>query len=62
MKKLKLLTTKELAAKAEKPVSHIQRLARQRIIPSIVVGWRTRLFDEEAVRKALLRRTVKELN
>jgi len=32
-----------------------------RIIPSIRVGWRTQLFDEEKVDRALLKRTVNEL-
>jgi DNA-binding transcriptional MerR regulator len=62
MSKLNLLNSRELAVECGKPVSTIQRWARQRIIPSIPVGWRTRLFDPEAVRKALLKKTVKELS
>jgi DNA-binding transcriptional MerR regulator len=60
--KLNLLSTKEMAAEFQKPVSTIQRWARMRLIPSISLGHRTRLFDPEAVRRALLKKTVKELN
>jgi len=55
----KLLSAKELAAEYNKPVSTIQRWSRQRLIPSIQLGHRTQLFDREAVRRALLKRTVK---
>jgi hypothetical protein len=61
MNKLNLVNTKKMAAQIDKPVSAVQRMARMRIIPSIRVGWRTRLFDPEAVRRALLKRTVHEV-
>jgi excisionase family DNA binding protein len=57
---MKLFTTKELAADLNKPESTILRWARMRVIPSIQLGWRTRLYDPEAVRAALLKRTVRE--
>ena len=60
MKKLNLLKTKPLAAEIGVPVSCVQRWARTRLIPSIRAGWRTRLFDPEAVRAALDRLTVRE--
>lgn len=47
------LTTKEMAADLNKPTSTIQRWARTRLIPSMRVGWRTRLFDPDRVRAAL---------
>jgi hypothetical protein len=59
--KTKLVTTKAIAEEYEKPVSAVQRWARMRIIPSIQVGWRTRLFDPEAVRRALLKKTIREI-
>jgi len=61
-KKLEFLTTREMAAEVQKPVSTIQRWSRERLIPFINAGWRTKLYDPEAVRKALLKKTVKELN
>jgi hypothetical protein len=61
MKKVNLLSTKEMAKDIEKPVSVIQRWARMRLIPVVKVGWRSQYFDPEAVRKALLKRTVREL-
>jgi hypothetical protein len=61
MNKLNLVNTKKMAKQIDKPVSAVQRMARMRIIPSIRVGWRTRLFDPEAVRHALLKRTVHEV-
>jgi excisionase family DNA binding protein len=60
-KKLDLMTTREVAADIGRPVSTIQRWMRDRKIPYIDVGWRTKLFDPEEVRKALLRKTVREL-
>jgi len=53
----RLMTTKQLAEEYDKPISTIQRWARRRIIPSIQVGHRTQLFDQEAVHRALLKRT-----
>lgn len=47
------LDTKALAAELKKPVSTIRRWARMRIIPSVRVGWRTRLYDPERVKGAL---------
>jgi excisionase family DNA binding protein len=60
-KKLEYLTTEELASELRRPVSTIQRWARTRIIPSIHAGWRTRLYDPEAVRRALAKLTISEL-
>jgi hypothetical protein len=60
--KLNLLDTKGMAADIGRPVSAVQRWARMRIIPSIQVGWRTRLFDPDAVRRALLKKTISELD
>jgi hypothetical protein len=59
---LNLVNTKKMAKQLDKPVSAVQRLARMRVIPSIQVGWRTRLYDPEAVRRALLKKTVRELD
>jgi len=59
---LNLVNTKGMAEQLGRPVSAVQRWARMRIIPSIQVGWRTRLFDPEAVRRALLKKTVRELD
>jgi DNA-binding transcriptional MerR regulator len=61
MKQLNLVNTKGIAAELSKSVPTIQRWARMRVIPSIRVGWRTRLYDLEAVRRALLKRTVHEV-
>jgi excisionase family DNA binding protein len=60
-KKLDLMTTREIAADIRRPVSTIQRWMRERKIPYIDAGWRTKLFNPEDVRKALLRKTVREL-
>jgi DNA-binding transcriptional MerR regulator len=60
--KTNLVTTKQIAKEYDKPVSAVRRWARMRIIPSIQVGWRTRLFDPEAVRRALLKKSVRELD
>ena len=57
-----LLTTEEIAKKYRKPISTIQRWARLRLIPSIQLGHRSRLYDEAAVRRALLKKTVPELD
>jgi DNA-binding transcriptional MerR regulator len=59
--KQRLDTTKEIAARYEKPIPTIQRWARMRIIPSIQLGHRTRLYDAEAVHRAILKRTVHEV-
>jgi len=61
MKNQKLLSTRQLAAEIERPVSAVQRWARMRLIPSIRIGWRTQYFDPEAVRRALLKKTIREL-
>lgn len=58
---LNLLTTQELATHLRKPASTVRRLARTRMIPSIRLGWRTRLYDAEAVGRALEKLTVREL-
>jgi hypothetical protein len=57
----KLVTVKVIADEYERPISTIRRWARQRIIPCVQVGWRTKLFDPEAVRRALMKKTVREL-
>jgi len=62
MNKLNLVNTKKMAKQIDKPVSAVQRMARMRIIPSIRLGWRSRLFDPEAVRCALLKKTIRELD
>ena len=62
MNQLKFLDTKGMAAELNKPVSAVQRMARMRIIPSIRIGWRTRLFDREQVHRALLKRTIREVD
>jgi hypothetical protein len=56
--KTKLVETKAIAQEYKKPISTIQRWVRLGIIPSIQIGHRTWLFDPEAVRKALLEKTV----
>lgn len=55
MTNLRLLDTKEIAEEMQKPRSTIQRWARQGLIPSVRAGWRTRLYDPEAVKQALMR-------
>jgi hypothetical protein len=62
MDNLNLVDTRGMAAAISKPVSTIQRWARMRIIPSIKAGHRTRLYDPAAVRRALLKRTTRELD
>jgi DNA-binding transcriptional MerR regulator len=57
-----LVGTKDIAEEYDKPISAVQRWARMGIIPVVKVGHRTRYYDPEAVRKALLRKTVKELS
>jgi excisionase family DNA binding protein len=57
----KPLTTKQMARRLGKPVPTVQRWARMRVIPSIRIGWRTQLFDEEAVDRALQKKTIKEV-
>jgi hypothetical protein len=59
---LNLIDTKGLATAINKPISAVQRMARLRLIPSIRIGHRTRLYDVEAVRRALLKRTTHELD
>jgi DNA-binding transcriptional MerR regulator len=59
MSQLQFLDTSGLAKELKKPDSTIQRWARMKIIPSIRVGWRTRLYDPDAVRKALEKLTEK---
>jgi hypothetical protein len=61
MSKQRLLDTKQMAADIEKPVAMVQRWARMRLIPVVKVGWRSQFFDPDAVRKALLKKTVREL-
>jgi hypothetical protein len=57
----RFLTAVELARQWDKPVSTIRRWTRLRIIPVIDAGFRTKYYDPEAVKRALLKRTVKEL-
>ena len=61
MEQVKFLNTKGMAGELGKPVSTVERWARMRVIPSIRVGWRTRLYDPEAVRRALQKLTVHEV-
>jgi hypothetical protein len=61
MNKSPLVNTKAIAAEYGRTQKVIMRWARERIIPSIRLGWRTRLYDPAAVRKALLRRETKEI-
>jgi len=49
----RFVDSKELAEQMGKPISTIRRWARMRVIPQIRAGWRTRLYDPEAVRRAL---------
>jgi hypothetical protein len=56
-----LVGTKDIAKEYDRPISAIQRLGRLKIIPVIKLGHRTHLYDPEAVRKALLKKTIKEL-
>jgi hypothetical protein len=58
----RLLTAPELARQWNKPVSAIRRWSRLRIIPHVDAGFRTKYYDPEAVRRALLKRTIKELS
>jgi hypothetical protein len=62
MRNLDFLDTKGLAAELRKPESTVQRWARMRVIPSIRAGWRTRLYDPEAVREALKKLEVKAVS
>ncbi|MBA2271364.1 MAG: helix-turn-helix domain-containing protein [Chthoniobacterales bacterium] len=61
MKQFNYLTTKELAKEIGRPVSTIQRWTRMRVIPQIRAGWRTRLYDPSAVRRALEKLSVTEV-
>jgi excisionase family DNA binding protein len=56
----KLVNAKTIADEYQKPKSTIQRWARKGLIPCIRMGWRTLLFDPEAVHRALLKKTVPE--
>jgi hypothetical protein len=56
MKKSSLVNTKTIATEYGRSNAAIMRWARERIIPSIRLGWRTRLYDPESVRAALLKR------
>jgi DNA-binding transcriptional MerR regulator len=51
-----LRTTKQLAKECRKPISTIQRWTRQGIIPCVELGWRTKFYDRQAVRDALMRK------
>ena len=60
MNNLNFLTTKQLADELAVPVSCVQRWGRMRLIPSVHIGWRTRLYDPAAVRVALEKLTIRE--
>jgi hypothetical protein len=49
-----LRTAKQIAKGCNKPVSTIQRMTRQGLIPCISLGWRTKLYDPKSVRDALM--------
>lgn len=58
----KPLTKAQLAAELGFPDPEtVVRLARRRVIPQIRLGYRTRLYDLEACRAALAKRTIKAL-
>lgn len=59
---LNLTDSKGVAAALRKPVSAIQRWSRMRVIPHISVGHRSKLYDLEAVKRALAKRTIHEVN
>jgi excisionase family DNA binding protein len=56
-----LLSTAQIARKIRRPESTIRAWTRHKIIPHIMIGRRTRFYVEEDVRKALMRRTVREV-
>ncbi len=57
----RLLNTVELAAELNRPVRQIRGLVQAKKIPVLKIGWRTNLFDPDAVIKALLRFEIKEI-
>jgi hypothetical protein len=54
MKKLRLVTTKAIAEEYGRSTGVIMHWAREGIISSLRLGWRTRLYDPEQVRAALV--------
>jgi predicted site-specific integrase-resolvase len=53
------LTAKELAERLGEKIFTIQRWGRAKVIPVIDLGHRTKRFDFESVKAALLRRQLK---
>jgi DNA-binding transcriptional MerR regulator len=53
------ITAKELSAELRQKVFTIHRWRREGLIPHIDVGYRTKLFDLESVKAALLKRQKK---
>jgi len=61
LKQERLLTAQELARQWKKPVSAIRRWTRLRVIPHVSVGFRSKYYDPQAVKDALLKRTIKAI-
>ncbi len=55
------LTAAQIAEHLGEPLYTIRKWARTRLIPSIRLGHRTRRYDLEAVKAALVKRTVKAI-
>ena len=57
----RLLDTHQLAAELNRPIRQIRGLVQAKKIPVLKIGWRTNLFDPDAVLKALARFEIKEI-
>ncbi len=57
----KLLNFKRLSAALDVPVPTLRTWAKAKKIPMIDMGWRSKFFDEDDVREALKRFTVKAI-
>jgi hypothetical protein len=58
----RLLDTNQLALELNRPVRQIRSLVQAKKIPVLKIGWRTNLFDPDAVMKALARFEIKEIS
>jgi predicted site-specific integrase-resolvase len=58
MQTIELLTSRELGEAIRFPHRTIQRWTQEGLIPVIYIGHRTLRYDLEAVKAALLRRTI----
>jgi hypothetical protein len=58
----RLLDTNQLALELNRPVRQIRSLVHAKKIPVLKIGWRTNLFDPDAVIKALARFEIKAVD